>query len=102
MQSEPLILVVEDNTILRRVIVDALEERGYRIESAADFPEGAIKLRAAAPALLIADVNLPNGDGRNLKNLARATDIPVLLSAPFRTPSMRRSAFSSCRSLLDW
>ena len=72
MQSEPLILVVEDNTILRRVIVDALEERGYRIESAADFPEGAIKLRAAAPALLIADVNLPNGDGRNLWPLLTA------------------------------
>jgi hypothetical protein len=36
-------------------------------------------LRAAAPAFLITNVNLPNGDGRNLKNLARVMDIPVLL-----------------------
>lgn len=79
MRSGPLILVVEDNAILCKTIVDALEQRGYRVESAADFTEGADKLRAAAPALVVTNVNLPSGDGRNLKNLARAMDIPVLI-----------------------
>lgn len=52
---------------------------GARVASAVDFPEAAALLRASHPALLITNVRLPNGDGRDLEKLARAMDVPVLL-----------------------
>jgi DNA-binding response OmpR family regulator len=75
----PLILVVEDEHDLREVFEELVRGQGYRVTSAADFPEGAAMLRASRPTLLITDVRLPNGDGRNLGKLARAMDVPVLL-----------------------
>jgi CheY-like chemotaxis protein len=56
-----------------------LREQGYRVTSADDFPEGAALLRSAHPTLLMTDVRLPNGDGRDLEKLARAMDVPVLI-----------------------
>jgi FixJ family two-component response regulator len=36
-------------------------------------------LRASRPALLITNVRLPSGDGRDLEKLARVMGVPVLL-----------------------
>jgi DNA-binding response OmpR family regulator len=76
--ATPLILLVEDEHDLREVFEDLLRGQGYRVASAADFPEGAAMLRASRPTLLITDVRLPKGDGRDLGKLARAMDVPVL------------------------
>jgi DNA-binding response OmpR family regulator len=76
--ATPLILVVEDEHDLREVFEDLLRGQGYRVMSAADFPEGAAMLQASRPTLLITDVRLPKGDGRDLGKLARAMDVPVL------------------------
>ena len=77
--ATPLILVVEDDPDLRELFGELLRGQGYRVASAVDFPEGAALLRASRPTLLIADVRLPKGDGRDLGKLARAMDVPVLL-----------------------
>jgi DNA-binding response OmpR family regulator len=79
MPAAPLILVVEDEIDLCELFVEFLTQQGYRVASAIDFPEGAALLRASRPALLITDVRLPNGDGRDLEKQARAKDVPVLL-----------------------
>ena len=47
--------------------------------SANDFPEGNNLLRAMCPELLITNVRLPGGDGRELRKLAQAMTVPVLL-----------------------
>ena len=60
-----------------------MREQGYRVTSADDFPEGAALLRASRPMLLITDVRLPNGDGRDLEKLARAMDVPVLIISAY-------------------
>lgn len=64
-----------------------LTQQGYRVASATDFPEGNALLRSISPDLLITNVRLPNGDGRDLKTLANALSIPVLLiSAHLHVP----------------
>lgn len=79
MQPKPLILLVEDEADLRELLVEFLEREGYRIASAVDWPQGPAMLRASPPALLITNVRLPGGSGRDLEKLARAMDVPVLL-----------------------
>jgi DNA-binding response OmpR family regulator len=79
MSAVPHVLVVEDFHDLCELFEELLREQGYRVTSAADFPEGAAILRASRPTLLITDVRLPNGDGMDLGKLARAMDVPVLL-----------------------
>jgi DNA-binding response OmpR family regulator len=79
MPSAPVILLVEDEANIRELFIEFLKQQGYRIASAVDFPEGAAMLRASRPALLITNVRLPSGSGRDLEELARAMDVPVLL-----------------------
>ena len=83
MPAAPLILVVEDEIDLRELFVEFLTQQGYRVASAVDFPEGAALLRSAHPTLLMTDVRLPNGDGRDLEKLARAMDVPVLVISAY-------------------
>jgi two-component system, OmpR family, response regulator len=79
MPAAPHVLVVEDFHDLCELFEELLREQGYRVTSAGDFPEGAALLRSAHPTLLMTDVRLPNGDGRDLEKLARAMDVPVLI-----------------------
>jgi DNA-binding response OmpR family regulator len=79
MPPAPLILFVEDEADIREPFVEFLKQQGYRVASAVDFPEAAAMLRATRPALVITNVQLPNGNGRDLEKLARAMDVPVLL-----------------------
>src|SRR5690242_19629548 len=76
MQPKPLILLVEDEADLRALWAEFLEREGYRIASAVDWPQGAAMLRASPPQLLITNVRLPGGSGRDLEKLARAMDVP--------------------------
>ncbi|MDB5597112.1 MAG: Blue-light-activated protein [Hyphomicrobiales bacterium] len=72
-QGSGLILVVEDELEVRRLIVDALTDTGYAVLAAADAHEG-LRLLDANPGvlLLLTDVGLPDGmNGRQLADAAR-------------------------------
>ncbi|WP_439814368.1 PAS domain-containing protein [Zavarzinia sp. CC-PAN008] len=75
------VLVVEDEPTVRALIVDALQERGYRTIEAGDGPAGLEILRSAVGVdLLVSDVGLPGLNGRQLADAGRALrpDLPVL------------------------
>lgn len=58
--SKPSILLVEDESLLRMVAVDMLEEAGYHVIEAQSGEEGAKALASGAPiAGLFTDVQLP-------------------------------------------
>jgi PAS domain S-box-containing protein len=66
------VLVVEDEEIVRSLIVEVLEELGYRVLEAADGPAGLSVLQSQEPiALLITDVGLPGMNGRQLADAGR-------------------------------
>ncbi len=60
------VLVVEDDTGLRELIREELEEAGYEVVEAADVPEARRRLRERPPALVISDLRLPGEDGMAL------------------------------------
>jgi CheY-like chemotaxis protein len=66
------VLVVEDEPTVRNLVVETLQEQGYRVLDAADGPEGLAIIQSGAPIdLLLTDVGLPGLNGRQLADAAR-------------------------------
>jgi PAS domain S-box-containing protein len=75
------VLVVEDEPVVRGVILEMLGEQGFRTLEAVDGPSGLRILRSSARVdLLITDVGLPGMNGRQLADQARETrpDLKIL------------------------
>jgi DNA-binding response OmpR family regulator/two-component sensor histidine kinase len=81
-EAKPLVLVVEDNTDLRRFLCNQLEQY-YQVKDAADGAEGLQMANKLMPDLIISDVMMPNMDGiemlNRLKNDVTTSHIPVIL-----------------------
>jgi CheY-like chemotaxis protein len=75
------VLVVEDEAIVRRLVVEVLDDLGFRVLEAQDGPSGLSILEAGGQIdLLVTDVGLPGLNGRQLADQARETrpDLKVL------------------------
>jgi hypothetical protein len=81
-QAGQTVLVIDDEPLVRMLVVDALEELGYTAIEANDGPSGMKIVQSDAPIdLLITDVGLPNGmNGRQVADAARQLrpDLKVL------------------------
>jgi PAS domain S-box-containing protein len=75
------VLVVEDEALVRALIVDVLDELGYRALEANDGPSGLRVLQSSEPIdLLITDIGLPGLNGRQVADAGRVLrpDLKVL------------------------
>ena len=74
------ILLVEDEVSLVMIVKDALEEEGYEVAIARDGLEGLEQYFREHPALIIADVMMPEVDGFEMVRRIRRMDkeVPVL------------------------
>ena len=74
------ILLVEDEVSLAMIVIDALEEEGYEVAIARDGLEGLEQYFREHPALIIADVMMPEVDGFEMVRRIRRMDkeVPVL------------------------
>jgi two-component system response regulator MprA len=74
------VLVVEDDAILRRLLVRALSEHGLAAEGVATGGDALRRLDARRYAALVLDIGLPDADGRDVCQALRAhgSDVPVL------------------------
>ena len=71
-RSGETVLVVEDETSVRELVVDVLNDLGYRALEAADGPASLQVLRSGERIdLLITDVGLPGMNGRQVADAAR-------------------------------
>jgi CheY-like chemotaxis protein len=77
------ILVVDDNTDHRELIVIMLEAEGYEVLTAKDGSEGLEQVRASHPNLVICDVMMPGIDGiqmvKMLRQMPEHRAMPVLM-----------------------
>jgi CheY-like chemotaxis protein len=79
-----LILLVEDDFVLRSSLSELLHAEGFRVECAADGREALRRLgRIPAPDLILLDIMLPYLDGFELRALQKRSppvaNIPVLV-----------------------
>ncbi len=59
----PSILVVDDETQIRRLVRETLEQAGYHVTEACDGKEALQQYRLAPADLVIMDILMPNQDG---------------------------------------
>jgi len=60
---KPIILIIDDDTSLRRVLEYNLQEAGYAVGTAASGEEGLRLFNEVSPALVITDMKMPGMDG---------------------------------------
>jgi DNA-binding response OmpR family regulator len=72
--------VVEDETSIASFVAAYLRNAGYGVKTAATAQAALIQLASDAPALVILDLNLPDGDGVELcRRIRKTSDIPILM-----------------------
>lgn len=80
MRETERILVVDDEPMVREVVVAYLEREGFRVEEAATGRDALKRIDEGRPDLVILDVMLPEIDGFSvLSELRRDRDVPVIL-----------------------
>ena len=75
-----LILVVEDETELARVLRDYLERAGYKVEMAYDGTSALSVYQHSRPDLVLLDLNLPQMDGLDVARAMRhERNVPIIM-----------------------
>jgi two-component system, sensor histidine kinase and response regulator len=99
MESEPKILIVDDNPDIVQMVSKLLHTNGYAVSAAGDGEEGLRKALAEKPDLIVLDVMMPKMDGlevcRRLKNSETTRLIPVVLLTSKDYPEDKVSGLSS-------
>ncbi|HZJ15122.1 MAG TPA: ATP-binding protein, partial [Chthoniobacteraceae bacterium] len=80
------LLVVEDHEATANVMVRLLTKRGYLVSAASNISEALAVLQKSPIDLLISDVGLPDGSGRDLMEKVREThDLPGIALSGYGT-----------------
>lgn len=74
------VLVVDDEPIVREVVVRYLQRDGHTTLEAADVESARSALAEHAPALVVLDLMLPGGDGLELcREIRSESELPVIM-----------------------
>lgn len=94
LNAEPHLLVVDDDSAIRRLLVDFLSTQGFRCDVAANAAEARIHLANQAFDLIVLDVMMPGESGIELTENLRLTDqTPILLLTALDQLSDKLEAF---------
>lgn len=85
--SARTVLIVEDDEAVSSLLVDLLQERGYKAVAVADGASALRMARRLKPRLITLDLALPGVDGHNVLRRLKADpetrDIPVVVISAF-------------------
>jgi CheY-like chemotaxis protein len=85
------ILVVDDEPLIREVVVDLLRDEGYAVVTADDGHAALEMVQQEAPALVLMDVMMPRMDGRAafraMRKHAHGDGLPVILMSAMVEPA---------------
>ena len=75
-----LVLVVDDEPLMRRTVRTALEKAGHEVEEAQDGNEGLRKFSELKPDLVVTDIVMPDREGvETIGQMRRlAPDMPII------------------------
>lgn len=90
-----IILVVDDDQLIRKMLSAALAAKGFKVDTAANGREGLAKAKAGVD-LVVADIRMPEMDGLQMVDELRkdpaGTDVPVIiLSNDEQTASLNQA-----------
>ena len=98
-REQPLVLVVDDDPLMREMLHITLEDEGFAVEAAEDGAAALARFDSVRPDLVLTDANMPVMNGFDLCQALRAhpagRHVPILmLTAAGDSQSIRR-AFTS-------
>lgn len=73
------VLVVDDESVIRDILVDWLQEAGFETETAANGDEGLQRLHEYQPDMVISDVWMPGMDGYHFCRMVRRTSNAAII-----------------------
>jgi DNA-binding response OmpR family regulator len=78
--AAPKVLVVDDDSTVREVVIRYLIREGYRVEEASDGADGLRRALADPPELVVLDLMLPSLDGLEVcRQLRLSAPVPVIM-----------------------
>ncbi|MDJ0648503.1 MAG: response regulator [Xenococcaceae cyanobacterium MO_188.B19] len=91
------ILVVDDNPVNLRLLVQILTAKGYKVRPVPNGKLAVSTSQAAPPDLILLDINMPNMDGyevcQKLKHNPQTADIPVIFISAYNNAIDKVKAF---------
>ncbi|HYD97158.1 MAG TPA: EAL domain-containing protein [Noviherbaspirillum sp.] len=94
----PDILIVDDTPADCHFVAAILTAQGYRVRSAQDGRQAIEEIDAAAPDLILLDINMPDMDGfdvcRQIKQSLQHAAIPVIFISAFDDTDIKVAAFN--------
>ena len=80
MSGKIRVLVIDDEAAILRFLKPALEANNYELTSAATVSEGIKRIAAETPDVVLLDLGLPDGDGKDVIRRAREwSDLPIVV-----------------------
>ena len=80
MSGKIRVLVIDDEAAILRFLKPALEANNYELTSAATVSEGIKRIVAETPDVVLLDLGLPDGDGKDVIRRAREwSDLPIIV-----------------------
>ncbi len=80
MTTPSTILVIEDETSIASFVSAYLRNAGYAVKAAPTAQTALVELAGESPALVVLDLNLPDGDGVELcRRIRKTSDVPILM-----------------------
>ena len=74
------VLVVEDETSIASFVAAYLKNSGYAVRTASTAQSALAELASEPPAIIVLDLNLPDGDGVELcRHIRKGSDVPILM-----------------------
>jgi two-component system KDP operon response regulator KdpE len=80
MTAKTQVLVVDDEAAIMRFLKPALEANDYEMHSAGTVVDAIKQIAAHAPDIVLLDLGLPDGDGKDVIRRAREwSDVPIVV-----------------------
>ncbi len=80
MSGKTRVLVVDDEPAILRFLKPALEANSYEIEAVGTVAEATKRIAAAAPDVVVLDLGLPDGDGKEvIRRVREWSDVPIIV-----------------------
>lgn len=80
MSAKSRVLVVDDEVAILRFLKPALEANGYEMSSTATVADAVKRVAADAPDLVLLDLGLADGDGKDvIRRVREWSDVPIIV-----------------------
>ncbi|MEQ9672286.1 response regulator [Coleofasciculus sp. G2-EDA-02] len=93
MKQDATILVIEDEEILRDIILNVLQEKGYQAIGTGDSRRGLLLAKEFVPDLILCDIRMPKLDGyevlKALRQDSKTRTIPLIFISAEKNQSVR-------------